>query len=66
MPVEDLTFGANGSFDSAEKKFSINFSKANTKFSWVLNHDDGQGCIDISINVATVWNFTGSFENLGS
>ena len=36
MPVEDLTFGANGSFDSAEKKFSINFSKANTKFSWVF------------------------------
>ena len=36
VPVEDLTFGANGSFDSAKKKFSINFRKANTKFSWVF------------------------------
>ena len=25
------TFGINGSFGSPEKKFSINFSKANTK-----------------------------------
>ena len=26
------TFGINGSFSSLEKKFSINFSKANTTF----------------------------------
>ena len=32
MLGEFLTFGINGSFVSAEKKFSINVSKANTKF----------------------------------
>ena len=32
MLGEKPTFGINGSFGSAEKKFSINFSKANTKF----------------------------------
>ena len=26
------TYGINGSFGSPEKKFSINFTKANTKF----------------------------------
>ena len=36
---EGPPFGINGSFGSAEKKFSINFSKANTKFclSWHYN-----------------------------
>ena len=29
---EGPTFGINGSFGSAKKKFSINFSKANTTF----------------------------------
>ena len=29
---EGSTFGINGSFGSPEKKFSINFSKASTKF----------------------------------
>ena len=31
------TYGMNGSFDSPEKKFSINFTKANTKF-WLSLH----------------------------
>ena len=29
---EGNTFGINGSFDTAEKKFSINFTKENTKY----------------------------------
>ena len=37
MLVEGLTHGINGSFGSAEKKFSINFIKANTKFCLSLH-----------------------------
>ena len=39
---EDQTFGINGSFGSPEKKFSINFTKANTKLclSFHLNADN--------------------------
>ena len=33
------TFGINGSFGSSEKKFSINFTKANTKFCLSLHHN---------------------------
>ena len=33
---DNLFFGINRSFVSAEKKFSINFSKANTKFEFAL------------------------------
>ena len=35
MLCEGTFFGVNGSFSSPEKKVSINFSKANTKFAWV-------------------------------
>ena len=38
VPGEGATFGINGSFGSAEKTFIINFSKANTKFSYFF-HD---------------------------
>ena len=34
------TFGINGSFGSLGKKFSINFSKANTKFCLSLHYND--------------------------
>ena len=37
MLGEGPTFGFNGSFSSADKKFSINSSKANTKF-WLSMH----------------------------
>ena len=33
------TFGINGSFESKEKKFSINFSKANRKFYLSLHYN---------------------------
>ena len=37
--VEGLIHGINGSFGSAEKKFSINFIKANTKFCLSLHYN---------------------------
>ena len=36
---EGDTFGINGSFGAPEKKFSINFSKANTKFCLSLHYN---------------------------
>ena len=36
---EGPTFGINGSFDLLEKKFSISFSKANTKFCLSLHYN---------------------------
>ena len=39
MLEEGPTFGANGSWGSAEKKFSINFNKSNTKFSLSLHYN---------------------------
>ena len=38
--VEEDTFGINGSFGAPEKKFSIIFSKAKTKYCLSL-HDNG-------------------------
>ena len=40
--AEGPTYGINGSFGSPEKKFCINFNKANTKFclSWLYNSDN--------------------------
>ena len=35
---EGDTFGINGSFDAPEKQFSINFSKAQTKFCLSLHY----------------------------
>ena len=36
---EGLTFGLNGSFDSLEKKLSINFTKANAKICLSLHYN---------------------------
>ena len=36
---EGPTFGINGSFGSPEKKFNVNFSKANTKFCLSLHYN---------------------------
>ena len=36
---EGPSFGINGRFGSPEKKFSINFSKANTKFCLSLHYN---------------------------
>ena len=40
MLGEGPNFGINGSFGPSEKKISINFSKANTKFCLSLHYDD--------------------------
>ena len=36
---EGLTYGTSGSFGSAEKKFNINFTEANTFFFWSLHYN---------------------------
>ena len=36
---EWYTFGINGKFGARQKKFSINFSKANTKFCLILHYN---------------------------
>ena len=41
MLSEGPTFGINGRCGSPEKKFSINFSNANTKFCLSLHYDAG-------------------------
>ena len=40
---EGDTFGINGSFGAPEKKFSINLTKANTKFCLSLHYNDDNG-----------------------
>ena len=39
MLVEGPTYGINGSFGSPEKKFRVNFTKANTKFCLRLDYN---------------------------
>ena len=45
---EGHSFWINGSFDSAEKKFSINFRKANTKFSLSLHYNADNNCLFVN------------------
>ena len=40
MLGKEDTFGINGSFDAPGKNFSINFSKAKTKFCLRLHYND--------------------------
>ena len=46
--VEGLTHGINRSFGSAEKKFSINFIKANTKFCLSLHYNAHNSCLFVN------------------
>ena len=39
MLSEGSTYGMNGKFGSPEKKFSVNFTKANTKFCLNLHYN---------------------------
>ena len=56
------TFGINGSFGSPEKKFSIPFTKANTKFSLSLHYNannsylfvNGKGIIKVKADNKSV------------
>ena len=45
MLGEGPIFGINGSFGSAEKKFSINFFKTNTKFYLSLHYNADNICL---------------------
>ena len=45
---DGTTFGINGSFGSPEKKFSINFSKANTKYCLSLHYNADNSCLFVN------------------
>ena len=44
-PGEGYTFGINRNFGAPKKKFSINFSKAKTKFCLRLHYKDDNSCL---------------------
>ena len=48
MLGEGPTYIINGSFGSPEKKFSINFSKANTKFCLSLHYNADNGYLFVN------------------
>ena len=56
------TFGINGSFSSAEKKFSINFSKATTKFCLSLHYNDDNSYL--FVNGKEIFKFKGDNKNV--
>ena len=45
---EGPSFGINGSFDSAEKKFSINLRKASRRFSLSLHYNADNNCLFVN------------------
>ena len=45
---KDPTFGINGNFGEPEKKFSINFTKANTKFCLSLHYNGGKSYLFVN------------------
>ena len=45
---EGYTFAINGSFDASENKFSIIFSKSNTKFCLLLHYNDDNSYLFVS------------------
>ena len=45
---EGPTFGINGRWGSPEKRFSINFSKANTKFCLSLHYNAGNSYLFVN------------------
>ena len=59
---EDPTFGINGNFDSPEKTFSINFSKANTKFCFSLHYTADNSCL--FVNGKEIFKFRAGNKNV--
>ena len=51
---EGPTFTINENFGSAHKKFSINFSKANTKLCLSLHHNADQSYLFVNGNESTI------------
>ena len=62
MLDEGSTFGINGSFGSPEKKFSINFSKVNTKV-WLSLHYNGDNNY-FFVNGKEIFKFKGNNKNV--
>ena len=52
---EGDTFGINGRFGAPEKKFTINFTEANTKFCLSLHYDGDNGYL--SVNTQEIYKF---------
>ena len=57
-PISDI----NGSFGSTEKKFSINFSKANTKFPLSLHYNGVDNYL--FVNGKEIYNFKADNEKV--
>ena len=62
MLGEGLTYGIKGNFGSLEKKFSNNFSKANTKLCLSL-HYDGDNCY-LLFNGKEIFKFKADNNNI--
>ena len=58
---EDPTSGINKSFDSPQKKFSINFSKARTKFCLTLHYNVDNGYL--FVNGKEIYKFKADNKN---
>ena len=59
---DGTTFGINGSFGSPEKKFSINFSKANTKYCLSLHYNADNSCL--FVNGKGIFKFKANNKNV--
>ena len=59
---EGPTFGINGSFRSLEKNFSINFTKANTKFCLILHYSADKSCL--FVNGKEIFKFKADNKNV--
>ena len=56
------TFGINGSFGAPEKKFSINFSDANTKFCLSLHYNGDNSYL--FVNGKEIFKFKADYKNV--
>ena len=59
---EGPTFGINGSFGSPEKKFRINFTKANTKFCLSLYYNGDNS--NLFVNGKEIYKFKADNKNI--
>ena len=59
---EGSTYGINRSFDAPEKKFSINFSKVNTKFCLSLHYNDDNSYL--FVNGKEIFKFKAENKNV--
>ena len=62
---EGSTFGINGSFGASEKKFSINFTKAKTKFSLSLRYNADNSYFPMGKYMFVEYSWTFPWDILG-